>query len=81
MAWGVGQVTYYGVKSDSIKFTPGIDKRIEEIGRLNDRRRRYNETRDRQALLLLAEEYRKYGHGMPLRARQIRREAERMGFE
>ena len=52
-------------------------QRIGALVEMDEARKRYLSSRDREGLLMLAEAYRTFGQGMPNTARAVRREAER----
>ena len=72
-------IPYIQVKAgDGVYFMPGeiqpsVMKRIEMIGKLNDRREEYLAAGDGESLLRLAEEYAK--KKMPMMANIVRKEA------
>lgn len=65
-------------KSGAVPVEESITYRVEQIGRLDDRRMRLVACGDREGLMKLAEEYRVFGAGMPKTAEEVRRLAERM---
>jgi hypothetical protein len=58
----------------SSKKFPSINRRVEKLGKLNDRRLKARSTRDRQALLEVAADY--VDIGCPRLANEIMAEAE-----
>ena len=78
-------IPYIQVKAgDGVYFMPGeiqpsVMKRIEMIGKLNDRRLAYAATGDGESLLMLAEKYAK--KKMPVMANIVRKEAVKWQME
>jgi hypothetical protein len=62
-----------GVQFGYEKLKPGVARRIEELGKMNDRRLKYVAAGDAESLLKLADEYEK--RKMPKMAKEIRKEA------
>jgi hypothetical protein len=71
----------YAEKGDGVpalrgEIKPEVLKRIERLGKMNDRRMKLTAAGDRMGLLNLADEYENLGHyGLPTMAREIRYEA------
>lgn len=66
-----------GVGFEDTKLKPAIMRRIEELGKLNDRRVAYRAAGDGESLLKLADEY--DAKRMPVMAESVRKEAYECG--
>ena len=79
------KTAFYAVAGEGVaplvegKIRKDILKRIEALGKLNDRYLLFRANRDVLGLLGLADEYQKHGrYGLPVRAEQIRLEAQEL---
>lgn len=70
-------VTGDGVAFAAERLKPGVARRIEELGKMNDRREAYAAAGDGESLLALAEEYEE--KRMPVMAEEVRKEAYECG--